>query len=648
MVADVTLFRDLAYVFLAAVAGGWLARLARQPLILGYVLGGLLVSPLTPGPSVSDVHTFELLAEIGVVLLMFSIGIELDLDDLLGLRWLALAGVPLGMAAFVGLVTGVGWALGWGALPALAAGIVLSVQSTMVAARLLTDRGETGSRHGRVTIGILLVQDLVVVVLMVLLPAIGALEPGRFVAIAKALGTAALILMPFMVLARKVMPHLLLWAARLRSEELFLMLALAVALATAALAQAVGLSLALGAFLAGLLISESDYAHETLARLLPLRDTFVALFFVTVGILVDPKVVAANAGLLATLAALVVLGNLAVWTVVVRLAGESLWTAALTAVALTQIGEFSFVLVQVARQAGHVGADVYNAVLAVSLLTILVNAALVQQAPRWLGGLRAAWGGLPNPEIPRVERHVIVCGFGRVGSALGEALETFEVPYVAVETDPDIVRGLRARGVPCLFGDGSRRAILEAAGIEHAALVVVALPDVDRAERLVRAVRAVSPGIPVLARAHHAGARERLVACGATEVIQPELEAAATLVRHSLERLDVPRGRVLAYLERYRSAVDAAQILVPAERDDLPFARDVTLGPGALAGLSLAQAAVRERFGVVVLTVARAGGEFVSHPSGGTLLHPGDRVRVFGLRAQLDAFAASAAAPPRE
>src|SRR6266513_2702055 len=306
MVADPGVFRDLAYVFVAAVVGGGLARLARQPLILGYVFAGILVGPLTPGPAVSDVHTFEVMAEIGVALLMFSIGIELSLKDLLAVRRLALVGAPLGLAAIIGLTTAV-------------------------------------------ALAILLVEDLAVVVLIVLLPTLGAPGTEGLVAIAKALGTAALILAPFFVLARRVVPRLLLGAARMRSDELFLFVALAVGLATAALTQAVGLSQALGAFLAGLVISGSDYAHDTLARLLPLRDIFAALFFVTMGMLLDPALVVAHLGLLGVLVALVVVGNLVVWTVVVRLFGESLWNALLTAAALTQIGEFSFVLVQVAR-----------------------------------------------------------------------------------------------------------------------------------------------------------------------------------------------------------------------------------------------------------------------------------------------------------
>ncbi|HKB24657.1 MAG TPA: cation:proton antiporter [Methylomirabilota bacterium] len=643
MVADPSVFRDLAYVFVAAVVGGALARLARQPLILGYVAAGILVGPLTPGPAVSDVHGFELMAEVGVVLLMFSIGIELSLKDLLAIRRLALVGVPLGLAAFIGLATGLGLALGWSALRALSVGIVLCVQSTMVAARLLMDRGETGSRHGRLTIGILLVEDLAVVALIILLPTLGALDRGGLLAIAKALGTAALILVPFLVLARRVVPRLLLQAARMRSDEMFLFVALAVGLATAALTQALGLSVALGAFLAGLLISESDFAHDTLARLLPLRDTFAALFFVTLGMLLDPAQVLANLPLLGIMVGLIVVGNLAVWTAVVRLFGESVWNAVLTAVALTQIGEFSFVLVQVARRAGYVGDDVYNATLAASLLTILLNALLVQKAPGWIGALRLRGAGPPPAVAPSLEGHVILCGYGRVGSAIGEALETFGIRYVAVETDPDIVKGLQARGVPSLFGDAARRGILEAAGAARAALVVVALPEMERARLAVRALRAINPRLPLLARAHHTAARDLLIDMGATEVIQPEVEAAATLLRHSLERLAVPRPKILAYLERLRAAADTALILEPLGREDLPFARDLTLGEGPLAGRSLRDLRVRERFGVVVLTVTCPDGEFVPNPSAETVFRAGDRVRVFGLREQIERFAAAGA-----
>jgi CPA2 family monovalent cation:H+ antiporter-2 len=388
VVGDLLFFRDLAYVFVAAVLGGALAWRLRQPLILGYVLGGILISPFTPGPAVSDVHTFEVFAEIGVILLMYSVGIEFSLRDLLEVKWVAVVGGPLGILLSVGLGLVLGIPLGWPPLQAVVVGMVISVASTMVLARLLMDLGELRSQRGRVMIGITLVEDLAVVVLTILVPALGALGSGRLLAVGMAFGKAALILIPFVVLAAKVIPPLMVRVARMQNEEMFLLVTLAIGLGTAALTQAVGLSLAIGAFLAGLLIGNSDYAHETMARLLPLRDAFVALFFVTIGTLIDPSTVIANLPLLGVMLGLIVLGKLVIWTAVVWLFRYPLSTALLVGVGLTQIGEFSFILVQVARSAGHVGDDVYSATLAASLLSILLNAALVRYASRRIGSAR--------------------------------------------------------------------------------------------------------------------------------------------------------------------------------------------------------------------------------------------------------------------
>jgi len=641
MVSDPHVFTDLAFVFLAAVVGGSLAWALRQPLILGYVFGGLLISPFTPGPSVSDPRSFDLFAEIGVVLLMFSIGLEFSVRDLMRVKWIALLGGPLAVLLFIGMGTGTGVLLGWGVLPSLAVGVVISVSSTMVLARLLLDRGELHSHHGRIMMGLSLVEDLAAVALMVLLPSLGELEPGRFVTIALALGKAALILIPFLYLVSRVIPPLLNQMARMRSAELFLLVALAIGLGTAALTQAVGLSLALGAFLAGLIISESDYAHETLARLLPLRDTFGALFFVTVGGLIDPRTVLDNLPVLIVLVALIVAGKAVLRTAVVWLFGEPLSIAALVGVGLAQIGEFSFVLVQVARNAGHVGPDIYNAILAASLLTILINAALMRVSPAWIGRLRLGRG---RPRRSRAREagppsgHVVLCGFGRVGSAIGEAFDSFEQPYVVIEPDAGIIRGLRERGVPCVFGDATRRRVLERAGAAGATLVVVALPEINRASMVVRNVRILNRDSPVLVRSHDPAALDALLRAGATEIIQPEVEAAATLIRHALRRLALPQDRVLAYLDRFHRAMVTGADTEASGRDHLPQLADVTLGVGALADQSLREARIRERLGVTVVAVTHGEGGTTVNPSAETVLRSGDRVRVFGLPEQIAAF----------
>jgi len=651
MATDPILFRDLAYVFVAAVLGGAVAWLTRQPLILGYVAGGILISPLTPGPAVSDLRSFELFANIGVVLLMFSIGVEFSLRDLLRVRWVALLGGPIGIMLSVALGLGTGELMGWPPLQGLVVGVVVSVASTMVLARLLMDSGELHSRHGRVMVGITLVEDLAVVALIVVIPAFGALEPGRLLAIATALGKAALVLVPFAYLAAKVVPAMMARVARTQNDELFLLVALAIGLGTAALTQAVGLSLALGAFLAGLLISGSDYAHETLARVLPIRDAFVALFFVTIGALVDPASLFTNLPLLGAMIALVIVGKFVLRTLVAWAFGQPLHTALMVGVGLTQIGEFSFILVQVARNAGHVGADVYNATLATSLITILVNAVLMRVVPTWLACARTE--PVPSGTAHRdghLRRHVLLCGFGRVGSAVGEALETFAVPYLVIERDPDVVAGLRARGVPALFGDAAGRATLHAAGVGGASLVVVALPDIDRARLVVRHVRDVTANVPILARAHRADDADGLARAGASEVIQPEREAAATLIRHALQRLDLPKQRVLDYLGRFRAAMEAAGAAMEAVGGDamsaadvLPRVEEVTIGQGRLADRSLGEARIRERLGVTVVAVTRARGDTVMNPPAETILRAGDRVRVFGLPDQIKAFSSEAA-----
>jgi CPA2 family monovalent cation:H+ antiporter-2 len=642
MVADPIFFRDLAYVFAAAVLGGALARLARQPLILGYVLGGILIGPFTPGPTVSDFHTFELFAEIGVILLMYSIGIEFSLRDLLRVKWVALVGGPLGILLSVLLGLGAGELLGWPPLQGIAIGAVVSVASTMVLARLLLDRGELHTRHGRVMVAITLVEDLAVVVLTVLLPALGR-EAGRAAGIGLALGKAALILVPFAYLAAKVVPAIMTRVARTRSPELFLLVALAIGLGTAALTHTVGLSLALGAFLAGLLISESDYAHETLARLLPLRDVFVAVFFVTIGALVDPGQLFSNLSLLGAMVALIVGGKLVIWTAVVWLFRYPLSTALLVGVGLTQIGEFSFILVQAARTAGQVGDEVYSATLAASLLTILLNALLVRYAPGWLASATGRTAAHPAAHPDELSDHVVLCGFGRVGSAVGDALDTFGIRYVVVETDPDIVASLRARAIPCLFGDAAQRHLLERAWTESATLVVLTLPEIERARLAVRAARSLNPHAPILARAHGRAEAEEIRRSGATEVVQPEVEASATLIRRALTHLTLPRERALAYLARFREALDQAQAHPTGPPETLPEVREVTVPAGGVAGQSLRQARIRERFGITVVAIIRSDGVLLNPPPD-AMLHAGDKVRLFGHPEQIDAFLGEGAA----
>jgi CPA2 family monovalent cation:H+ antiporter-2 len=383
MSAETALYHDLAYVFVAAVAGGLVARKLRQPLILGYVAGGIMVGPFTPGLRLSDVHELELLAEIGVILLMYSIGIEFSIKDLLRVKWVALIGGPLGILLSIVLAFGVGWVSGWSPLQSIAIGAAVSVASTMVMSRLLIDSGQLQSEHGQVMIGITLVEDFAVVALTILLPTLNNLNRSQLLSVGIGLGKGLLVLAPVALVAYKLVPPFMARIARMKNDELYLLLTLALGFATAALTQAVGLSLALGAFLAGVVISGSEQAHETLTHVLPLRDAFVALFFVTIGALIDPRQIFAQPRMLLEVLLLVVVGKFVIWLGVVRMFGYPTRSAAMVAIGLTQIGEFSYVLIAVARDAKLVENDVYNAILAVSLLSILMNAGLMRVARGW-------------------------------------------------------------------------------------------------------------------------------------------------------------------------------------------------------------------------------------------------------------------------
>jgi monovalent cation:H+ antiporter-2, CPA2 family len=383
-----TFYRDLAYVFGGAVVGGAIARLLRQPLILGYVLGGIIVGPFTPGPRVTDIHQFEILAEVGVILLMYSIGLEFSFRDLLRVKWVAVVGGPLGILLSMAMGVGVGYLFGWSWQQGVAVGAIVSVASTMVLSRFLIDRGQLRSTEGQAMIGITLVEDLAVVVLTILLPSMADITGGRLLTLALSLGKALLILTPVTLIAYRLVPRLMRRVVGDRDPEFLVLVALALGFATAAITEAVGLSLALGAFLAGLLVSESDVAHETLKHLLPLRDAFVALFFVTMGVLVNPQILISKPSLLLVIVAMTMIGKFVIWALVVWLFRYPLKTALAVGIGLTQIGEFSYVLVQVARDARIVGDDMYNATLAASVVTILLNGILLRYLPRPLHGDR--------------------------------------------------------------------------------------------------------------------------------------------------------------------------------------------------------------------------------------------------------------------
>ena len=387
------LFRDLTYIFVAAVLGGLVAWRLRLPLIVGFVLGGIAISPFTPGPHLSDIHTFEVFAEVGVVLLMFSVGVEFSIPDLMRVKSVALIGAPIGIALIMLLAFGVGQLAGWGGAESLVIGASVSVASTMVLARLLSDSGRLVTTYGRVMIAITLMEDLAVICMTVVIPVIGSSHNGGWLIALWVLGKALLLLVPLIFLAMKAIPPLLKQVKRTCNSELQLLVAIAICLGTAALAHDVGFSVALGAFLAGVSISSLPELHDAHTQIVPLRDAFVALFFVTLGTLIDPKVLLQHLPLLGLMLVLIVAGKFLVWMIVVWVFRYGFKTAIAVAAGLTQIGELSFVVVQVSRSAGLVDEGVFSTVIAASLLSILLNVFMVRAVFYWLER------GVPAPTL---------------------------------------------------------------------------------------------------------------------------------------------------------------------------------------------------------------------------------------------------------
>lgn len=374
---------DLGLLLVAALGGGIVAHLLRQPLIVGYILGGMVVSPFTPGPRISNPHDFEIFADIGVILLMFSIGSEFSLQELVRVRKVA-AYAPGGILLIILLALLIGWPLGWSLAQRLVIGASVSVCSTLVLSKFLQDRGEVASPHGRAVVGIALVEDLASVVMLVLLTTLSPRTTSSSAAPMQALLKVGVILGALFWLARRFIPGLLDRVAGTGDTELLVLVIMALALSTAALTAAAGLSIALGAFLAGLLVNESKSGHDLLAKVLPIRDVFVAVFFASIGLLVQPALLTGQIATIVILVLFVIAGNFLIWRLIVGAAGYRGNTAGLAALSLTQIGEFSYVLAGAGLREGLISDAVYQAVLATSIVTVTANALLFRRTPKWL------------------------------------------------------------------------------------------------------------------------------------------------------------------------------------------------------------------------------------------------------------------------
>jgi CPA2 family monovalent cation:H+ antiporter-2 len=647
------LLQDLAAVLGAAIVMGLVFYRLRQPVIIGYLIGGMLVGPHAL-QFVSDAHFIETLAEIGVILLMFALGLELTFSELKPVRTVAIGGGILQLLITIGLLTGVGSLLGMSLGSGILLGCIIALSSTVIALKVLMERGEIDSMHGRIALGLLIVQDLSVVPMMVMLPNLQ--DPGQILGwpIVMAMGKAALVLGVMGFLGLRFLPPIMHRVATTRNKELFLLAGIAVCFGTAALTYSFGLSLALGAFLAGIVISESDHSHQVLADVLPLRDLFATVFFTSVGMLIDPVVLLHHLPAVAAVVMAVVLGKAVLIAGLTKAFGYAGRTALAVGMSLAQIGEFSIVLGKMGQQAGIISADTLAVILGSTLLSIVATPAMMQASvplyrrlSRWLGRTAQPLERSPGRATGHLDGlvdHVVLCGFGRVGSNLGEVLIKHQIPVLVIDIDQNVIQRLRDKGIPCLYGDSSNLEVLRHASLPLARAVVIALPDPMSCRLALEYAKELNPAVDVLVRAHRTDDVALLYANGADQVIQPEFEASIEAIRYTLTKLGHSAREVHLYASRirrarYRQFIDDFQPEAVPDPVDALSDQDLhwidVAADSAVTGQSLKEAAIRSRTGAAVLAVRRAG-TLLANPNPDLVLTAGDTVLVMGESPQLD------------
>jgi CPA2 family monovalent cation:H+ antiporter-2 len=653
-----------------ALLGGLVARRLGLPTIVGYLLAGVALGPFTPGFT-GDLEPIQQLAELGVILLMFGIGLHFSLRDLWLVRDIAIPGAVLQMVIATGLGywMAVGW--GWSSQAALVLGVAISVASTVVLLRGLMDLGVLETPHGRVAVGWLVLEDLATVAILVLLPAVVSGDrPTGWLVPAVAIGKAIAFLALMLFIGKRLVPAILGAIAETQSRELFVLVALSAAVGTAlASAEIFGVSVALGAFVAGVIVSESPFSYQVGADLLPFREAFAVLFFVSVGMLVNPLYLWDNWQQVAALTALVVIGKALIAAAIAFAFPHPARTALVVAAGLSQIGEFSFIVGQAGVALGVLDRSQYSLILAAALVSITINPwmfRLVDPVERALQRRPRLWAALNRhgPAAARPEEelsgHVVIVGCGRVGRHIAEALGQIGIPRLVVEVDTNRTRRLHELGVPVLFGDAANSEVLAHASLDHARALIVTVPDDAAALTIVTAARRRARQLDIVSRASTWEGARRIRKAGATEVVRPELEGGVEIVRRTLLGLDFPAYDV----QRYTDIVRREGLDVSAARDDRSrVLEDLAHAVGSLevgwlvvgdrsevADLTLVAGNLRARTGASIVAIGR-GHDVVSNPGPGEVLRPGDRVAVIGSRGEIDQagrLLANAAPEPAE
>jgi CPA2 family monovalent cation:H+ antiporter-2 len=649
---------DIIILIVAAFSCGLLLQRLGQPLILGYIAAGIILGPHTGGLTISNIHEIELLAEIGIALLLFALGLEFSLKDLKPVKKIAIIGTPIQIFLTIGLGIGIGHLMEWDWKASLWLGSLISLSSTMVILKTLMNQGWLGTLSSKVMIGMLIVQDLAVVPMMIILPQLNNPAVGL-----PALGFAALkaglFITGMILLGTRLLPRLMTDIAKLGSRELFLLAITAIGLGVGYLTHMVGLSFAFGAFVAGMVLSESDYGHQALSDIIPLRDLFGLLFFTSVGMLFDPTFLLDNIRQVIILVLAVGIGKGLIFAFISRVFKYRNVIPLAIGLGLFQIGEFSFVLARVGLSTDSIGSEFYSLILTAAILTMVLTPLISGQTAR-IYALKKRWFRhemLETSNIPDTgfTKHIIIAGGGRVGFQMAQVFKRLNKQFVIIELDHQRFEQAKAAGMAVVYGDASQEIILEGAGIKQAALLILTLPGLVEARSVIVHSKRLNNELKIIARTSGPDSFELLKELGVSEVVLPEFEAGLEMTRQSLLRLRVPPTDVHRYTDILRQEIYThlfdqsedyrvlSQLRNAEQQFELQWVRLDQESP--LAHRSIGESEIRKRTGASVVGVVRKR-QLKPNPDADFVLLPDDIIAIIGIERNREAFFLMASPSP--
>jgi CPA2 family monovalent cation:H+ antiporter-2 len=633
---------DIIILVLTSFFCGLIMQRLHQPLILGYIAAGIILGPYTGGMTITEIHDIELLAEIGVALLLFALGLEFSLKDLKPVKYIALIGTPLQMLLTIGFGYLIGLAFGWEWKSALWFGSLISLSSTMVILKTLMNQGWLGTLSSKVMIGMLIIQDLAVVPLMIILPQLNNPATGLGI-LGLAVIKAVAFLVSMFIIGTRLLPYLLKIIARLGSRELFLLAITAIGLGVGYVTYLVGLSFAFGAFIAGMVLSESDYGHQALSDIIPLRDLFGLLFFASVGMLLDPRFLISHLPLIVLLVIVVSLGKGCIFAAIAWLFRYRNVIPLAVGLGLFQVGEFSFVLARIGVATESISGDFYNMFLTMAVVSMVLTPFISSQTSRLYSLKKRLLRHEPlesfNFPEDRLRHHVVIAGCGRMGFQVAGVLQRLAIPFVVVELDQLRIERAKAANYPVIYGDGGQEVVQEALNMGEAALLVVTIPGIVVARSIISHAKKVNSGLKVVARISDPEFFDVFKELEVVDLIYPEFEAGLEMTRQVLLYLRIPVPEIQLHTENLRSELLATaansgeeyrtlgQLRVAEQQFDLQWVEIEAGNP--LVGVSIAEAEIRKTTGVSVVGVIRDG-SLQANPEPSLCFRQEDLVAIIG------------------